>query len=323
MPSLQLRKRSLGRVRASARGGVGTTQRDTKYINWALNPGELLVDIEYIKHDKKGDAGPGSVTHTPEIMEIVDINRVRQIVKAKAEGMVLEAYAKGKLDAELDRLESTIKQQTVKPFRRFTQEVTAKGHPMGAANNYSYIDLEVIGYILDIGAPGDEEKVANQVLQLVTSTPIPNNVRLDPNRWGFRASHHRIEHFNRLLSDYRSVFHRIPDYNVRANDKGASQRQPSMYYDIFEIPVGSVVTFRPTVRSETHVPGRILEIVIWEIPAHINSSTGKVPIGTDWKTFEVKHKKLHDGAIRVEVYWHDNIESDIILNGNATSVTYI
>ncbi|KZD43478.1 hypothetical protein B4083_0878 [Bacillus cereus] len=325
MPKLgEIRERSFGRVRASARGGVGSTKTDSQFVDIALGPGERLRDIRYVIYDKKGDAGPGSVEQTPIINEVINIDSLRTRIKGMAEGQYIEAYAKGELDLELNIIQERINKTSQYPFQRYKQWFRAKGHPIGAANNNSYIEAEVFATIEYVGAPSDEEEIAREIVSKLAFTGGQKTISLLPDRWGYRCCCHRIEYFTRQYRDYLANEVRIADYYVRANDRDKKFSQPSFYYDMGGFTEGTIVRFKPALRSETNVSDRKVQVVIWELgdDIKVNSVTSRLPLGTSWQTFEVSHtKQRRNSIIRLEVYWHDNIESDIILNEGATIVT--
>ena len=124
-------------------------------------------------------------------------------------------------------------------------------------------------------------------------------------------------------TDYRCKNHKFQSNNwVLGNDKNGDYSNPSVLWDFDNIAAGMQVTFQASIRSEGDI-NRLSEIVIWELGenVHTNTSSGTIQSSTVWSSPKIAYKKVEElSVIRAEVYWHDQEETNQIIDCNVSYV---
>ncbi|MCC5468553.1 hypothetical protein [Pelosinus baikalensis] len=134
---------------------------------------------------------------------------------------------------------------------------------------------------------------------------------LDAEQWQFRCSHHEIQNPANHHSNYHIYF----------NNQNGKIVNPFIYCDLNKHMIATVI-FKVTMRSVSLVENRVIRLAIGNrgIGEGVKM-TEYLPVGSDWKTYEVKVQKSMGGPVRVGVYWYDNNPINIALDGMNTTIS--
>ncbi|MED3924369.1 hypothetical protein P4594_04695 [Priestia megaterium] len=149
-------------------------------------------------------------------------------------------------------------------------------------------------------------------------------INLEPNKWNFRCSNHRIESSNKLHTGAEQYKKESFNYSLYVNNDIGKLSVPFIYYDIpHTVMAGSEIIFRPALRCESVCSERNIKLAIGRsggIPMSV-LMTQNLPIDTNWTNIELKHEKiLQPSIIRLGIYWYDSSPINLILNGENTVV---
>lgn len=66
-----------------------------------------------------------------------------------------------------------------------------------------------------------------------------------------------------------------------------------------------------------------MNLAIWQIsnPAKLCAETQQIEV-TDWQVVELKYVAEEKGPFRVEVYWHDNEYTNVLVNMKETLILF-
>ncbi|MEA3318420.1 MAG: hypothetical protein U9Q88_00230 [Bacillota bacterium] len=146
---------------------------------------------------------------------------------------------------------------------------------------------------------------------------------IDPSLYIFHwenRSKNKVVYFNLSGSYISSQF-------LAANDANGTFGNPSVYQDVWILEKDVEVTFEAHIKSSEDI-GRQIELQVWELyiiygrsePFNgeiiVDRSNGPVHvIDSSWNKFHVNYRKKDvKSFLRFEIYWHDNKETDILLD---------
>lgn len=137
------------RVSADATGGLGKTSVSNDEKKYVPPDGYVIVNHHIEEIRVKGDRNL-SVGYEEAAEIRTRIEEQKHRIEAEAKGMLTEIYGEGNFQGELDQVKTVLESQTVRPVI-LVAEAHAKGHPIGGANNHSYIEANVTAEIMYIG----------------------------------------------------------------------------------------------------------------------------------------------------------------------------
>lgn len=124
--------------------------------------------------------------------------------------------------------------------------------------------------------------------------------------------------FAKFIFDRCSNFEikKVDDVNVLAvNNKDGQFDNPSIAIRVFDIPEGSEISFEVDLKS--NMPNRKVRFTVFELKEdgnHYNDVSSEFTLGVEFETKSITSKKLSNATyIKLEIYWYDKDESDLII----------
>ncbi|MEH7536365.1 hypothetical protein COE82_18435 [Bacillus wiedmannii] len=262
-------------------------------------PGYIILEPAVHVKNRQGNANLSEFTWLPpNTTETLKIETLESDLQAKAKWFYAAYMGDGNLKAKFDKIKAAYSRTS-----SYDQGFRAQAHAKAGIAQTAKYEANVYANLLFVGLERDSNTITDDLLRGKTFEK-KFSLKEVKDHIGFRGSNYLIE------GDF-----------LRGNDKNGNHNQPSFYYDIVNLPVGTEVSFSAKMRTERSLQ-RVGLVVVWELPINQNNGTEPFNYNDNWLIQSTTYtKKEHDTAIRVEVYWHDHEEIDTILDLNECVVS--
>ncbi|PIH61101.1 hypothetical protein [Paenibacillus sp. LK1] len=131
----------------------------------------------------------------------------------------------------------------------------------------------------------------------------------EQNTLGYRCNEHYV---------------RPEDQVIMAHEPSGGHQNPSVFYDTTShFPAGTEINFKARVASEDPKIPRNFNLAIWQMldTAKLCAETQQIEV-TDWQEIELTYVIQEKGPFRLEVYWHDNEYTNVLIDMKETLVMF-